>query len=441
MHATGTSPICIWGRWRAICVPLIRGLSWSAHEKPPRPFVRQNAPLAELSADAAPADDEPAAPQKPLDRFIDVISDIFQPILGIMAACGMIKGFNTLFVALGVYPDTCGGYLLLNAIGDGLFNFLPMFLGYTAAKKFGMKPMLGLVIGAIMCYPGIQNSTLEAAGEPLYTLFEGTMFVSPVYVDFFGIPFVSMDYTATVIPVIFVTYFASKCEKLFSRIVPDLVKFFFVPRLTLLVCIPVGLLLIGPVATFASKLIAEAVIAVRDFSPLVAGAIVGLTWQVLVIFGLHWSLVPLGIVNLTTLGHDYILACMIGHSFSLGAVLFAMYLKNKDENFRELALPAMISAFFFGVTEPAIYGIALPQQKPFVVACIGSAVGGLIIGLSGAVLFMSGGLGVFNWLSYLPTDPSSTIGATYMIWAIVASLASAVVAFAIEFATYKPEQA
>ncbi|MCF6412445.1 PTS transporter subunit EIIC [Collinsella tanakaei] len=320
--------------------------------------------MAGLSADAAPADDEPAAPQKPLDRFIDVISGIFQPILGIMAACGMIKGFNTLFVALGVYPDTCGGYLLLNAIGDGLFNFLPMFLGYTAAKKFVMKPMLGLVIGAIMCYLGIQNSTLEAAGEPLYTLFEGTMFASPVYVDFFGIPFVSMDYTATVIPVIFVTYFASKCEKLFSRIVPDLVKLFFVPCLTLLVCIPVGLLLIGPVATFASKLIAEAVIAVRDFSPLVAGAIVGLTWQVLVIFGFHWSLVPLGIVNLTTLGHDYILACMIGHSFALGVVLFAMYLKNKDENFRELALPAMISAFFFGVTEPAIYGIALPQKKP-----------------------------------------------------------------------------
>lgn len=178
----------------------------------------------------------------------------------------------------------------------------------------------------------------------------------------------------------------------------------------------------------------------------VVGSVVGCVlvaafWMVLVIFGFHWSLVPLGIVNLTTLGHDYILACMIGHSFALGAALFAMYLKNKDENFREFALPAMISAFFFDVTEPAIYGIALPQKKPFVVACIGSAVGGLIIGLSGAVLFISGGLGVFNWLSYLPTDPSSTIGATYMIWAIVASLAFAVVAFAIEFATYKPEQA
>lgn len=203
-------------------------------------------PLTGLGAGEAVSDDEPAAPQKPLDRFIDVISGIFQPILGIMAACGMIKGFNTLFFTLGLYPETAGIYLLLNAIGDGLFNFLPTFLGYTAAKKFGMKPMVGLVIGAIMCYPGIQKSTLSAAGDPLYTLFAGTMFESAVYVGVLGIPFVAMDYTATVIPVIIVTWFASKCERIFTRVVPDLVKFFFVPCLTLLVCIPVGLLLIGP---------------------------------------------------------------------------------------------------------------------------------------------------------------------------------------------------
>ena len=82
------------------------------------------------------------------NQAIDAISGIFQPILGIMAACGMVKGLNALFVALGLYVDTCGGYQLLNAIGDGLFHFLPLFLGYTAAKKFGLKPMLGLVIGA-----------------------------------------------------------------------------------------------------------------------------------------------------------------------------------------------------------------------------------------------------------------------------------------------------
>ena len=93
------------------------------------------------------------------------------------------------------------------------------------------------------------------------------------------------------------------------------------------------------------------------------------------------------------------------------------------------------------MTEPAIYGVALPDKKAFVVASIGSAVGGLIIGLTGAMVYISGGLGVFNWLSFLPTDPASTVGIMHMVWAIVASLAGAVVGFVLEYATYKPEAA
>ena len=119
--------------------------------------------MEEGSADRA----EDAPSGNLFNRAIDIISGIFQPILGIMAACGMVKGLNALFVALGWYPETCGGYLVLNAIGDGLFNFLPLFLGYTAAKKFNLKPMIGLVIGAIMCYPTIQNTALANGGEAL----------------------------------------------------------------------------------------------------------------------------------------------------------------------------------------------------------------------------------------------------------------------------------
>ena len=139
-----------------------------------------------------------------------MVSGIFQPILGIMAACGMLKGLNTLLVAIGLYSAECGGYMIINAAGDALFTFLPLFLGYTAAKKFGLKPMLGLAIGAAMCYPGIQAGSLSAGAEPLYTLLDGTAFASPVYMNFFGIPVISMDYTGTVIPVILAVWFASK---------------------------------------------------------------------------------------------------------------------------------------------------------------------------------------------------------------------------------------
>ena len=206
-----------------------------------------------------------------LDRAIDVVSGIFQPILGIMAACGMLKGLNTLLVALGLYSAECGGYLIINAAGDALFTFLPLFLGYTAAKKFGLKPMLGLAIGAAMCYPGIQSGTLSAGMEPMYSLLEGTMFASPVYINFFGIPVISVDYTGTVILAV---WFASKCEKFFNKLIPDLVKFFFVPMLTLLVTLPVSVIFLGPVATFGSTLISEFTLAIRGFSPLLAGAVV-----------------------------------------------------------------------------------------------------------------------------------------------------------------------
>lgn len=366
------------------------------------------------------------------NRAIDVISGIFQPILGIMAACGMVKGLNALFVALGLYTDTCGGYLILNAIGDGLFNFMPLFLGYTAAKKFNLKPMIGLVIGAIMCYPTVQNSALSAGGEALYTLFAGTMFESAVYTDFFGIPLIAMDYTGTVIPVIFVVYFASKCEKFFSKFIPDLVKFFFVPMLTLFVAIPAGFLLIGPLATFGSTVIAEAVMSVRNFSPMLAGAIVGLTWQILVIFGLHWGFIPVYINNIMTNGYDNVMMPFFACTFATSAVVLAIFFKTRDRQMKEMALPNFISGIF-GVTEPAIYGILLPLKKPFVISCIAGGIGGGFYGAFNFRKFMMGGMGIFEFPAMI--EPDGSLG--NLIVAVIGVVITMVIAFAATMLLYK----
>ena len=368
------------------------------------------------------------------NRFIDIISGIFQPILGIMAACGMVKGLNALFVAMGLYPDTCGGYLILNAVGDGLFHFLPLFLGYTAAKKFDLKPMIGLVIGAIMCYPAIQGSTLSAGGEALYTLFGGTMFESAVYTDFFGIPLMAMDYTGTVIPVIFVVYFASKCEKFFKRFIPDLVKFFFVPMLTLLVAIPAGLLLIGPLASFASTVIAEGVMAVRNFSPMLAGAIVGLTWQILVIFGLHWGFIPVYINNIMTNGYDNVMMPFFACTFATSAVVLAIFFKTKNKQMKEMALPNFISGIF-GVTEPAIYGILLPLKKPFIISCIAGGIGGGFYGAFNFRKFMMGGMGIFEFPAMI--EPDGGLG--NLLVAIAGVILTMIIAFAATMVLYKEE--
>ena len=386
--------------------------------------------MEEGSADRA----EDAPSGNLFNRAIDIISGIFQPILGIMAVCGMVKGLNALFVALGWYPETCGGYLVLNAIGDGLFNFLPLFLGYTAAKKFNLKPMIGLVIGAIMCYPTIQNTALSNGGEALYTLFSGTMFESKVYTDFFGIPLIAMDYTGTVIPVIFVVYFASKCDKFFSKFIPDLVKFFFVPMLTLLISIPVGLLILGPVATFASKIIAEVVMTVRNFSPLLAGAIVGLTWQILVIFGLHWGFIPVYINNIQMNGFDNVMMPFFACTFATSAVVLAIFFKTKNKQLKEMALPNFISGIF-GVTEPAIYGILLPLKKPFIISCIIGGIGGGFYGALNFRKFSMGGMGIFELPAMI--EPDGSMG--NLIVALVGIAITMILAFIVTMILYKEE--
>ncbi len=352
-----------------------------------------------------------------LDRAIDVVSGIFQPILGIMAACGMLKGLNTLLVALGLYSAECGGYLIINAAGDALFTFLPLFLGYTAAKKFGLKPMLDLAIGAAMCYPGIQAGALSAGMEPVYSLLDGTMFASSVYINFFGIPVISVDYTGTVIPVILAVWFASKCEKFFNKLIPDLVKFFFVPMLTLLVTLPVSVIFLGPVATLGSTLISEFTLTIRGFSPLLAGAIVGLTWQILVIFGMHWGFIPVYINNVMTLGYDNVMMPFFACTFATSAVVLAIFFKTKDKKLREMAIPNFISGIF-GVTEPAIYGILLPLKKPFIISCIAGGIGGAFYGHFNFRKFILGGMGIFELPNMM--NPDGTMGNIIVAFAGIA---------------------
>lgn len=372
---------------------------------------------------------------KLLDKAIDVVSGIFQPILGIMAACGMVKGLNALFVAMGLYSDTSGGYMMINAIGDALFTFLPLFLGYTSAKKFGLKPMIGLVVGAIMCYPGIQASSISSSNNVIFTLFDGTMFASPVYIDFFGIPVISMDYTGTVIPVILAVYFAAKCEKLFNKFIPDLVKFFFVPMLTLLVALPVAFIVIGPIATFGSTVISEFVFAIRDFSPLLAGAIVGGTWQILVIFGMHWGFIPVYINNIMTMGYDNVMMPFFACTFATSAVVLAILFKTKDKKLKEMALPNFISGVF-GVTEPAIYGILLPLKKPFIISCIAGAIGGGFYGFFNFRKFMVGGMGIFELPAMI--EPDGSMG--NLIVALSGIVITMIIAFVLTMILYKDKE-
>lgn len=328
-----------------------------------------------------------------LDKFIDLVSSIFSPILGPLSAAGMIKGFNAMFVAFGWLKATDGTYIILNAIGDGLFYFLPVILGISAAKKFKVDIILGSAIGAALVYPTIVS--LNSSKNVLFTLFKGTFFQSQIHTTFLKIPVIMMNYTSSVIPIIAAMWFASKVQKVARRVIPDVVKTFLVPFVVLLITVPITFLVIGPLSTWLGSLISAICVGIYNLSPILAGLVLGGFWQVLVMFGLHWALVAIGMSNIATQGFDIILPLMIGTTFAQTGVVIAMFLQTKNEKTKGLTIPAIISGIF-GVTEPAIYGLTLPRKKPFILSCIGGAVGGGIVGLFKSKIWMMGGMGIFN---------------------------------------------
>src|SRR5699024_7492133 len=245
---------------------------------------------------------------------------------------------------------------------------------------------------------------------------------------FFGIPVILMTYSMSVIPIIVSSFFATKLEKLFANIVPDVVKTFIVPMATMLVIIPLTFMIIGPLATWASQLLGQGTIWLYDLSPIVAGAILGGFWLVFVMFGLHWGLVPIALNNITSQGWDPILALIFVHSFALAVSVLAVWIKTKNQKTKTLSASSLISAIF-GVTEPAMYGIALPLKKPFFFPLISSAIGGAILGMFGTIGYIMGGLGIFQIPSFISPDgiDMSFIGA------IIAAVIGTVLAFVLTY--------
>lgn len=368
--------------------------------------------------------------------LIDIISGVFQPTLGVLAATGMIKGLLALFTYFGWMSETGGTYLLLYAVADGFFHYLPIFLGFTAAKKFNVNQFVGMALGAALLYA---SDIINIAGfEPVSTLFEGSKFATSVYTTFLHIPVMipSGGYASTVIPIILAVWVASKVEAFWKKIIPDVVKTFLVPMMTLIICTPLTFLVVGPIASLLTSLIGVLTSAAFDFSPLFAGLLVGAFWQVMVIFGLHWGLVPIMMLNLTNFGYDFVLAPYFAASFAQTAVVTAILFKTKNMKLRALCIPAAISGVF-GVTEPAIYGISLPKKKPFYISCFAAGVGGAIIGAAGAKIYTFGGLGVFGIPTFIN---NATKDISSMVWALIAVGVAVVIAFVATFVTYKDEE-
>ncbi|HFI0694282.1 TPA: beta-glucoside-specific PTS transporter subunit IIABC [Streptococcus suis] len=380
--------------------------------------------VAGIAGDGSLDIDEGDGPKGNLfDRFVDLVSGVFQPSLGVLAAAGIIKGIVAILSAtLGWNATNSALYAILNAAGDGFFQFLPIVLAYNAARKFRMNEFTGMAIAMSLVYPTLPATVAGLAESGLDKIFGITLQLPA-----------SGSYLQTVMPVLLAVWVASHVEKFTKKITPDVVKVFVVPFATLLITVPLTFLVVGPVANYISDLLSAGFTAVMGFSPLLYGLLLGALWQVMVMFGLHWALVPLAILQFSQNGWSNILLAAALPNFTQTGVLLAIMMKTKESKVKSVAMPAFISSIF-GVTEPAIYGVTLPMKTPFYISCAVSAVIGAGLSFFDLKNYAMGALGIFMYPGYV----SPELGVTPMWIMMGFSLAAVVLSFAIQMALPVP---
>lgn len=301
-----------------------------------------------------------------LNRFIELIARIFGPVIPVLTAAGVLKGLLVLATATGVLSTEQGTYRILYALADGFFYYLPVFLAFSGAKEFGANPFTGAFVALALLYPELTAAMAE--GLPF---------------DFLRIPVISVTYSSSILPVFMAVAFLGKVEPWFEKRLPELVKSFGVPLCAGGVVYLATLLVFGPVGAVIGSALAGAYQWAYHISPVVAGTILSGVFQPFVICGFHWSIFPICIENIAKYGEDTLMAIISTGVYSQAGAVLAVMLWSKDAKQRTICLSAGITALF-GTTEPAIFGANLPLKKPFLAACLGAAVGGGIIGLSGA---------------------------------------------------------
>lgn len=367
-----------------------------------------------------------------VSTLIDTITKVITPVLGILTASGLLQGILALLTATHVLSIDDGAYIILHAMGQAVFYFLPVTLGYTSAKAFKMNPFVGMMLGATLLIPELMTGLVS--GDALYTLFSGTLFQTPVYNTFFGIPilFPATGYQYTVIPIIFIVYVGSKIEKWLKKVVRAVLAHNVNSFLTILITVPLAILIVGPITNVLSSLISAGVTGLYTISPVITSLVVALLYQPLVIFGLHWPISAIGITNLAQSGMDYIFPMSFTANFAQTAVVLAVFLRTRSKDQKALAVPAMVSGLFC-IIEPAIYGFSLPVKKRFAFSMIGGAVGSLILAFSATKMYAMS-FGILGFAAFINPKTGSMNG---LILAIIATIATFAVTFILTYMTFK----
>ena len=312
-----------------------------------------------------------------LSLAIEFISTSFSPIIPAMSGAGMIKALLALLVLFNLVSNESQTYYIINFMADAVFYFLPFFLANTAARKLKCNPYLAMALAGVLLHPNF--AALITAGEP---------------VNLFSMPVRLVGYGASVITILLIVICQSFIEKFFNKIIPNAVKIVFVPMLTILITGVIALVAVGPLGSYVGEFIAAGFNAIRAAAPWAPAVIVGTLLPIMVMFGIHTSIGPLDVLQLTSVGYANIFGpgAMVSN-IATGVAALVASTRTKDQKEKQVATSGGITALM-GITEPALYGVALPKKYPLIATMIGGGVGGLYAGLSGASRFATGSSGL-----------------------------------------------
>ena len=304
--------------------------------------------------------------------LIGVITGSMIPVIGLLAASGIIKGLLSLLLTFGAIAEESQTYAVINAMSDSVFFFLPIFVGFTAARRLGADPIIVAIIGGVLTYPSLVEISEGEGGSSILGM--------PLNAEFFGLPYHMATYTYSIFPIIVAAWLASILEPWLKKVIPVTVRMIFLPLVEVVVVSLAILLVLGPVVTFLSGGIAAGIQALYDLSPTISGLVIGGLYQCLVIFGLHWAVIPLIAQDIAASGSSSLNAIVSATMVAQGGAVLAVFFKSRIQKLKTLSGPAAISAFC-GITEPAMYGVNLKYGRVFIMALAGGAVGGLLTGI------------------------------------------------------------
>ena len=317
-----------------------------------------------------PSADNSAHKQKanPISVAFDFISGCMTPLFTAIIAGGLIKVLLIVFgpTLLGWLSDTSDTYVLMNALGDAPFYFLPILVAITAAKKLNCNSFLAAMVSSVLIYPDV--ITLLGGDAPTHL---------------FGvIPVMHGNYASSIIPAMLSTILLKYVEILIDKITPDWSKNFLKPLLIVVITAPITLCLIAPLGLMIGNALQLGINTIYAYVPWLALMLYAGAMPFVVMTGMHWAFVPACLMALSDPGYDVLqLVAMLCSNTAQAGATFGVAFKTKDKELRQMAFPAGISALLAGVTEPAMYGVTLRLKKPMVAACIAGATSGLISGI------------------------------------------------------------